>query len=193
MITLLGQPFLFLRHGQTASNAAGTIGGATDLPLTEEGHAQAAAAAQVLRDHPVASIWSSPLRRARETAAAVARDKGLTVQMLPDLQERNWGVWEGQPRRILIRDATPDGGEGPDTFRTRIRAAMAAITGPFPVLIVAHSGTAREIHAALSTAPFRRPANGEVSRWEMTDRGWENSLLSPKVRMQDVEAREPLL
>jgi len=193
MIPLLRQPFLFLRHGQTGSNAAGTIGGATDLPLTGTGLEQADAAALVLRDVAVASIWCSPLRRAQETAAVIARGKGLAVHLLPDLQERNWGAWEGQPRSVLIRDATPDGGEGPDTFRDRIRSAMAAVIGPFPALIVAHSGTAREIHAALSAAPFRRPTNGEVSRWEMTADGWENRLLSPKGRIADVEAREPYL
>ena len=193
MIPLLTRSFLFLRHGQTASNAAGTVGGATDLPLTSEGHAQAAAAAEVLREVDIASIWCSPLQRARDTAAPVARMKGLPVQLLPDLQERNWGEWEGQPRSVLIREATPEGGEGPDTFRARIHRAMAAITGPFPVLIVAHSGTAREIHALLSTAPFRRPTNGEVSRWANRNGVWENHMLSPNGRTPRVEARETLL
>ena len=193
MIPLLRQPFLFLRHGQTGSNAAGTIGGATDLPLTDTGRAQAEAAAQVLRDVPLASIWTSPLLRARETAEVVARARDLPVNVLADLQERNWGIWEGQPRSILIRDATPEGGEGPETFRDRIRAAMAAITGPFPALIVAHSGTAREIHAALSDAPFRRPVNGEVSEWEGTDGTWRNRLMSLNGRKEDVEALEPFL
>lgn len=191
MIPLLQQPFLFLRHGQTASNAAGTIGGATDLPLTEEGHRQAAAAAEILRDLPIASVWCSPLLRAQATAAPIAQAKGLPVRLLPDLRERDWGVWEGQPRSILVRDATPAGGEGPDSFRARIRAAMAAIAGPFPALIVAHSGTAREIHAALSSAPFRRPVNGEASVWERTEAGaWQNRVLSSKSRTAPVEAPE---
>ncbi|MDB6454433.1 histidine phosphatase family protein [Falsirhodobacter sp. 20TX0035] len=193
MMPLLAQPFLFLRHGQTASNEAGTIGGATDLPLTAQGHAQAQAAAEVLQEVEIASIWCSPLRRAQDTAAPVARRKNLPVRILPDLQERNWGVWEGHPRSVLVRDATPERGEGPDAFRDRIRRALNAITGPFPALIVAHSGTARELHALLSPAPFRRPTNGEVSRWECDNGVWVNRLLSPNGRTAGVEAREPSL
>lgn len=186
--------FYFLRHGQTASNAAGTIGGATDLPLTAAGLAQADAAAEVLRGVPIGSIWCSPLLRARQTAGPVARMTGLTPILLPDLAERNWGVWEGQPRSVLVRDATPDGGESPHTFRARIRRGFAAITGPDPVLIVGHSGTARELHALLSPAPFRRPVNGEVSLWDRTEDGiWQNRALSPKVRNAHVEAPEPYL
>lgn len=189
----LGSRFYVLRHGQTSSNAAGTIGGVTDLPLTEAGHAQAAAAAEVLRGVPLGSIWCSPLLRAQQTAAPVARMTGLPVTLLPGLQERNWGIWEGQPRSVLVRHATPEGGEGPDTFRARIRHALAAITGPAPVLIVAHSGTAREIHAALSSAPFRRPTNGEVSVWQHAAGLWENRALSPNGRNAVVEAPEPYL
>lgn len=191
-MTLLDQPFLFLRHGQTASNMAGTIGGATDLPLTAEGHAQAEAAAEVLRHRPIASIWCSPLLRARQTAEPIARILGLVPVILPDLQERNWGIWEGQPRSVLIRDQTPEGGESPEAFRARIRRAMAAIHGPFPALIVAHSGTAREIHAALSTAPFRRPTNGEPSVWTNVGGLWENSILSHDCRTASVDTRETI-
>ncbi|WP_128254299.1 histidine phosphatase family protein [Falsirhodobacter deserti] len=193
MIPLLQQPFWFLRHGQTASNAAGTIGGATDLPLTDEGRAQAEAAAAVARDLPIASIWCSPLQRAQETAAPIARQAGLPVRLLPGLQERNWGIWEGQPRDVLVRDATPEGGEGPEAFRNRVRAALTAITGPFPVLIVGHSGTAREIHALLSDGPFRRPTNGELSVWQKDpDALWKNRMLSPKGCNAAVKAPEML-
>lgn len=182
---IFDQPFYFLRHGQTASNAAQTIGGATDLPLTEQGHAQAALAATIPLH--VASIWCSPLQRAQQTAAAMGRP----VILLPDLQERNWGDWEGQPRSVMVREATPPNGESPEAFRARIRAAMAQITGPFPVLIVGHSGTAREIHAMLSDAPFRRPTNGELSEWFKDDTGrWQNRVLSPNLQTSALEARQ---
>ncbi|MFT4151872.1 MAG: histidine phosphatase family protein [Paracoccaceae bacterium] len=180
MIPLLRQPFLFLRHGQTAANATNRIGGATDDPLDDTGLAQARAAARLLARRPIAAIWHSPLQRAAQTAAAVAQATGAPLVALPGLAERNWGAWEGQDRSILIRDATPPGGEGPDTFRARIRAALAEIAPPFPVLIVAHSGTAREIHALLTDAPFPRPENAEAVEWAQgADCHWICTKLSP--------------
>ncbi|SDW60339.1 histidine phosphatase family protein [Celeribacter indicus] len=180
MIPLLSHPFLFLRHGQTAANAANRIGGTTDDPLDRTGLAQAEAAARLLADRPLGAIWHSPLVRARQTALAVARVTGAPMRSLPGLAERNWGVWEGQDRAVLIREATPPGGEGPEAFRARIRAALAEITAPFPVLIVAHSGTARELHAVLTDVPFRRLGNAEAVEWRQDrDCHWICTKLSP--------------
>lgn len=165
MIPLLSQPFLFLRHGQTISNLRGVIGGSTDDPLTDLGREQARAAAALLKDRPIAAIWHSPLIRAAETARAVAEVTGAPLVPLAGLAERNWGAWEGEDRAMLVRHATPPGGEGPETFRDRVREALARIAAPFPVLIVAHSGTAREIHAWLSDAPFDRPGNAAAVEW----------------------------
>lgn len=178
VIPLLTQPFLLVRHGETAANEANRIGGATDDPLTEAGHAQARAAARALAGRPIAAIWHSPLRRAAQTAAAIAEATGAPLVPLAGLAERNWGEWEGQDRTILVRDATPPGGEGPVAFRARIRAALAAIAPPFPVLIVAHSGTAREIHALLSDAPFQRPGNAEPVEWRREGCHWICTKLS---------------
>lgn len=60
---------LLIRHGQTAWNADRRVLGRTDLPLDEVGLGQAAALAGVLG--PVHTLWSSPLSRARQTAAAL--------------------------------------------------------------------------------------------------------------------------
>lgn len=185
VIPLFDRPFLFMRHGETADNAANRIGGTTDSPLTARGLAQAEAAALVLRDHPVAAIWHSPLRRAAQTAAAVARVIGAPLVPLAGLAERNWGAWEGRDRSILVRSATPPGGEAPEAFRDRIRAALAAIAPPFPVLIVAHSGTGREIHAALTAEPLERLENAVPVIWRREEDGhWTCTKLSPLCQTQ---------
>ena len=158
-------PFLFLRHGRTALNAEDRVCGATDVPLDAVGRAQAREAAAHLAGTSIGSIWTSPLARARATAEAVAAATGAPLRVLPWLAERDWGAWEGGPRAALRRDATPLGGEGPDAFRHRTRAALAEITGPGPVLVVAHSGTARVLHAWLSPKPFVRLGNCEVVEW----------------------------
>lgn len=179
MIPLLSQPFLFLRHGETDANVADRISGFTDDPLNATGRAQAQAAARLLAGRGIAAIWHSPLARAADTARAVAATTGAPLIALPGLAERNWGIWEGAPRSVLVREATPQGGEGPADFTARIRAALAQITGPFPVLIVAHSGTAREIHGWLGHAPFDRPANAAPIEWRPDGCHWISTPLSP--------------
>ncbi|AMY69317.1 histidine phosphatase family protein [Frigidibacter mobilis] len=150
MIPLFSQSFLFLRHGETAHNRAGIIAGATDVPLNAAGLAQAEMAAELLAEAGIAAIWCSPLIRARVTAETVAARLGLPLRVLPGLAERNWGAWEGQPYGVLVREMVPPGGgEGPGAFQTRVTAALAQVTSPFPALIVGHSGTARVLGALL--------------------------------------------
>jgi broad specificity phosphatase PhoE len=77
---------LFLRHGECPHNVhtgperlseeAGDV-------LTEHGRAQAAAAGAALRDRGITHLWTSPMRRASETAAAVGEALGLKPQTLP--------------------------------------------------------------------------------------------------------------
>lgn len=161
--------FYLLRHGRTTHNAADLIAGATDAPLDDEGRRQAGAAARHWQALPIGRVHVSPLLRARQTAEALLRRRpDLHAEVAPRLAERNWGLCEGRPRAILDRDATPEGGESPQAFRARVTAACAAIPAPAPgeapPLLIAHSGTAREI-AALLDVPFIRPPNGALIRY----------------------------
>lgn len=177
MSLFLHPVFFLLRHGRTAQNAAGLIAGATDAPLDAEGLHQAQAAARRWQALPVGGVHVSPLLRARQTAEALLRRRpDLRATPAPRLAERHWGIWEGRPRAILDRAATPDGGESPQAFRARIAAGCAAIPAPAPgeapPLLIAHSGTAREI-AALLGVPFIRPPNCALIRYHRDpDGGW---------------------
>jgi len=154
--------FWFLRHGQTGANAQDLIAGATDVPLSDAGHEQARQVALRIAGLGPAALWVSPMIRTRQTAAAIQTLlPGLPLHLLPGIAERNWGVWEGRPRAVLRRDLRPQGGEGPDEFRRRVLDGLASIAPPHPVLIVAHSGTAREIFARLGL-PVERPANCDL-------------------------------
>lgn len=183
MIPLLRHPFLFLRHGQTVSNAAETICGATDLPLTALGHRQAQEVALRILSLPPAlrpaSLWCSPLARARSTAEPLAEALCLPIRTVAGLAERNWGAWEGLPRHRLQRAETPPRGEGPAAFRARVEAALPAIEGPTPILVVAHSGIARELHALIGIGAFQRPANAQLFLWSPDGTGrWQAEALS---------------
>ncbi|MFD2174280.1 histidine phosphatase family protein [Rhodobacter lacus] len=165
--------FLLMRHGETEANAADIICGQTDLPLSPRGHMQADQAAAFLAHLPLARVLTSPLLRARQSAAPLAARLGLATEAVAGLAERDWGGWEGQPRAILKREATPPGGESLRAFRARIRAALARIDRAEPLILIAHSGTAREIHAVLAPAtPHRRLQNAETVLWVPGARGW---------------------
>ena len=134
----------FIRHGESASNAEP----GRDLPdergdrLTERGHAQAAAAAQHLGGLGIERLWSSPLRRARETAAPIAAGLGLEVEIHDDLRElreadghadlagdeqrlRRWSVWMAEhPDQP---DFAPPGGESFAAMLDRVERVKALL------------------------------------------------------------------
>ncbi|MFQ5693456.1 MAG: histidine phosphatase family protein [Nitrospinota bacterium] len=88
--------FIYLvRHGETPWNAEQRILGATDIELSESGVRQSKALAEHLSDRPLRAVYSSDLKRAVQTADALARPHGLAVQTRPGLREMNQGVLEG--------------------------------------------------------------------------------------------------
>ena len=170
---------LLARHGQTADNAGGLILGRRNPELSDVGRAQAAQLAQHARQAGVAAIWTSPLRRARQTAAAVGTLLRVPPVILDDLIESDRGSWEGQPLRRLaelspdlvraFEAAAPDfvfpGGESIQQQLVRTRRALDVIAaGARPALVVAHAGTIRAaLLAAGRTAPPERGiAHGEL-------------------------------
>jgi broad specificity phosphatase PhoE/ribonuclease HI len=87
---------LLLRHGQTPLSAERRFAGRADIPLTEAGERQAAAAAGRLAARGgIDVIVTSPLQRALRTAEEVARATGVPLEVEEDLVETDFGQWEG--------------------------------------------------------------------------------------------------
>lgn len=85
-----------LRHGEVHNPDHVVYAALPGFHLTEHGRAQARAAAAHLRDRPIVAVWSSPLERALETAAIVARSFGLPVKVDDRLTEWHLAdLWEG--------------------------------------------------------------------------------------------------
>ena len=147
-----------IRHGETLWNREGRCQGVTDVPLTEEGYHQARSLANALRGESLSLILSSPLMRARETAAVIAEPHGLTVETATELQEWNQGEFEGLAGPELLRDhkafferwfkdpagTAPPGGEPLQALQNR---AWPVIDGlrerslEGPIAVVSHNMT----------------------------------------------------
>ena len=120
---------LLLRHGESEGNATGRIQGWSDHGLTELGRQQAEASGRRLADTGAVALYSSPLRRALDTATIVAAHTGHEVIELPDLREYRFGeaqgmLWEEAQARFGFggRDwgsGGVPGEEGTTAFRDR--------------------------------------------------------------------------
>ncbi len=81
----------FIRHAESAANSAGIWNGRSDGPLSEAGHSQLKALGERLRDSSFDVVISSPLERARRTAAAFSDDVVLDLEFV----EIDLGRWDG--------------------------------------------------------------------------------------------------
>jgi broad specificity phosphatase PhoE/ribonuclease HI len=129
---------LLLRHGQTALSTERRFAGRGDIPLTEVGERQAAdAAARLAARGGIDVIVTSPLRRARRTAEAVAEATGVPLRVEDGLVETDFGKWEGltfaeasarwpDELSAWLRDPdlAPPGGESFAAAARRVSAAL---------------------------------------------------------------------
>lgn len=152
------------RHGESDWNAAKRFQGRSDRPLTPLGRQQAKAlASELASSSSLSVIYTSPLRRALETAAVVGEQLGLEPVPDDDLREVDVGSWTGLSRAEVearYPDAFErwlDGGEGWDDgesyaeMSARVLAALVRISGSHPgdeLLVVSHGGPIRAIQAA---------------------------------------------
>lgn len=161
-----------LRHGHTMWNRAGRIQGRTDIPLDPDAQAQLA---NLFLPPPWnrATIWSSPLSRAVETARLVS---GQMPRTDPALTELNWGDWEGKKRIDLHADPlidyrdiedwgwhyAPPKGESPAQVRDRLLPWADALT--HDTVAVCHIGVMRVLLAHAHGWDFAGPAPFQVKR-----------------------------
>ena len=169
-----------IRHGQTDWNAEGLLQGSSDIPLNDIGRHQARHAISTLRSRPWDVVVSSPLERARETAAIIADGLGIPLgEAYLGLAERDYGVLEGTSAAAAIeRWPSRDypGAEALDAVATRGEAALAAICADFPhaaVLAVCHGTIIRYTLARLAGRPVPGIDNGSISLARFGATGWD--------------------
>ncbi len=160
---------LFIRHGQTHANAAGAWQGWSDPPLNATGHSQAQAIADRLdaKQGQIRALYTSPLRRALQTARTIGTRLALSPHVVHQLKEIHFGDLEGitltqmenrfPELHARWQDKTDmtfqwPGGERRGDFFARAAEACERICTRHrrdKVVIVAHGGTIRACLAHL--------------------------------------------
>jgi probable phosphoglycerate mutase len=155
---------LLVRHGATELSAEDRFAGSTDIPLGAVGRLQVELLARRLASESFTAAYGSPLKRALETATAVARPHGLAVTVLDDLREIDHGRWEGlrhdeaeamYPQEYAAWqhdpfDFAPTGGEAGKAVLERAVRAFQQIVNAHPgesVFVASHKATIRLVIA----------------------------------------------
>lgn len=92
-----------VRHGESVYNAQGRIQGQSDVPLSQFGQRQGEAVAAAMSALPLDAIFSSPLKRAMQTAQAIAARLDLPIETDPRLKEIDVGIFQDKLRDDLER------------------------------------------------------------------------------------------
>ena len=162
------------RHGETDWNRDRRLQGSADIALNATGRRQAVGLAHQLRGVHFDAVYSSELRRSRETAALVHGTAPLFT--LAGLNERRLGAFEGRPsdaeyeRRRLDPHDTLDGGESWAQFEERIQRTLKVLLGRHQtgaILIVGHGGTNQMIVRVLFGLSAERTASFQQANDEL--------------------------
>jgi probable phosphoglycerate mutase len=181
-----------IRHGEPEGGDR-YRGDGVDDPLSEQGWAQMWAA--LPGTTPWTRIVTSPLRRCRSFAEAVAARRGLPVAVEPDLREVGFGAWEGLakadirarwPGALEAFQADPvanrpEGAEPLQAFCDRVQRALERIweAGDGPVLVVAHAGVLRAAAAQALGLPLPSMYRLRIAYagWARLGRDWRGTGL----------------
>ena len=150
----------FVRHGQSEWNVADKVCGATDIPLTEEGHRQAEETGRNILAQGIRAdrILYSPLCRAADTALHISAMTGIPAFPEPRLTEQRLGCWEGSsPRRSPVFAQAKqqfinsfDGGESMLRLAQRVYNLLDDLRADDTaeaVILVSHNGIARVVES----------------------------------------------
>jgi broad specificity phosphatase PhoE len=162
--------FVLVRHGETDWNRERRFQGHADVPLNEAGRRQAEALADALAGERFAAAYSSPLRRALETAEIVADRLHIPVEPRAGLMEVDVGSWSGLTT-AEVEQRFPDGfrhwvetradgwtdGETYEELGARVIWDLRRLAERHPgesVLAVTHGGPIRSVLAAAAGLSF---------------------------------------
>jgi probable phosphoglycerate mutase len=162
-----------MRHGRTDWNVLHKLQGRTDIPLNEEGRLMAMAAHDAYLDTHLDLCFSSPLKRAKETAEIFLRGRDVPIATDDRLKEMSFGIYEGQentfqkpdcPIYVLFKDpaAYTESAGGAETFEELFARAESFLSDMVlpevnkgkDILIVGHGALNSAIICVLRQLPI---------------------------------------
>jgi alpha-ribazole phosphatase len=159
---------ILVRHGETDWNVRRIVQGHKGVLLNKKGIEQARKVALHLKKEKIDAIYSSDLKRARQTTVAIAKFHKVPVIYSRLIRERKFGDMEGisieEYRKVREKSAVPKylyrplgGGENYIDIRKRVNNFLSMLRkkhGKQTVLVVSHGGLIRTIVAILTKKPF---------------------------------------
>lgn len=176
------------RHGQSEHNKKNEIQGQIDSKLTEKGRDQAKELAESLSNHDFDAIYSSDLKRAKNTAGIINQRHDLKLRETEKLRERDLGDLEGNHYTkwddVEAEDHhnwRPENGESLKEHKDRAMDVLEEIKDSEDleeVLIVAHGGTIRAMLMAILGCKSRQAwkiklDNCSLTELRVTEDGWK--------------------
>jgi len=171
---------VLVRHGETEWSRSGRHTGRTDVPLTERGREQATRLGTALRQRTFSRVLSSPLGRALESCRLAGF--GARVEVVDDLREWDYGVYEGRTR-VEIATEIPgwtvwthpirDGESLADLGRRADRVIAIALPSGGDVLLFSHGHILRVVAARWLEEPPLLGSRLELATGTLSELGWE--------------------
>lgn len=182
-----------VRHGESVHNSGDVrYSGSTDIPLSPLGHLQAQATGRALSGIGLQHIFTSPLKRANLTAAAIGEACGVHPEIDEGLREVDFGDWEGQSADLIKRERgseylrygtdpiafPPPGGEHPFAVLGRISPLMFRRIpeilgkGDGPVAVVSHHTVIRLFVAIVLRLPIQEYRSVRIGNASITAVDW---------------------
>jgi len=190
---------LFIRHAETPINVS-KLTHKTDDPvgLTELGQKQAQQLTKVCKDEGVEIIFSSPEQRAVETAEIIATELKISLEVIKELAERNWGEWEGKawpeieavlkPMALEERYTfIPPKGESWQQMEVRLKNGLDSIIGREygTVGVITHEGALRGIMPLVLNTPKDSSFKYHFENASITSFEYENGIFK-ELKVNDI-------
>jgi broad specificity phosphatase PhoE len=194
---------VLVRHGQTDANINHLLQGQSDGMLNAAGLQQAEELAKHLKDFDIDQIISSPLRRAQDTALAIARYHHLEVKTSLLIKEWNVGMLDGLPAekfRKILKEANaplslfrPEGGETLLEVRKRASDFLNDLITNYQdqtVLVCTHGDFMRALLSLIQQVDIEKTAgiyfdNASYSIFELENGNWNPIELNQISRKAD--------
>ena len=189
MTNILNKKFFFVRHGQTEWNSKKLCQGHLDIELNETGRQEAKDLAEKIKDLPFSTIYTSPLKRALETAMILHNSlPHCNFKILHELKERSWGELEGFPSAEMYRfeemeeknphKTTVKGVEDRETFKSRVLQGLnIALQSDESPLIISHGRFFLMLCQLLNAPVIKQIPNATLIECQPSTDGWQINFI----------------